>query len=135
MLSSEDLDWRTVMTAYDARRLTEQAFDFGKSDDRRHRTLDKHTLIGRSFIRFVSSIFKCELCAEMRESGKREVSVYRVLGHLNTINCMSYGSSSALSETSENRRNLSGLFEVDVPREPLSGTEACDLMRLTEPKG
>lgn len=135
MLSSEDLDWRAAMTAYDARRLTEQAFDFSKSDDRRHRTPDKHTMIGRSFIRFISLIMKCELCAEIRESGKKEVSVDQALGYLNTINCMSYGSSSALSEISKNCRNIFNLFNVDVPKEPLSGMEVCDLMRLTQPKG
>lgn len=135
MLSSKDLDWTTVMTAYDARRLTEQAFDFSKTEDKRHRTPDKHTMIGRSFIRFVSLMMKCELCAEIRESGKREMSVDQVLGYLNTINCMNYGSSSVLSEISKNCRNIFGLFDVDVPKEPLSGMEVCDLMRLTEPKG
>jgi len=135
MLSSEDLDWSTVMTAYDARRLTEQAFDFSKSDDRRHRTPDKYTMIGRSFIRFVALIMKCELCAEIRESGKREMSVDQALGYLNTINCMSYGSSSALSEISKNCRGIFDLFKVEVPKEPMAGMELCDLMLLTEPKG
>ncbi|MBR4504225.1 MAG: hypothetical protein IKP20_04565, partial [Candidatus Methanomethylophilaceae archaeon] len=88
----------TMMTAYDARRLTEQAFDFSKSEDRRHRTPDKHTMMGRSLIRFVALILKCELCAEIRESGRREMSVGQAIGYLNTINCLSYGSSSALSE-------------------------------------
>ena len=135
MLSSQDLDWTTVMTAYDARRLTEQAFDFSKSDDRRHRTSDKYTMIGRSFIRFIALIMKCELCAEIRESGKREISVGQALGYLNTINCMSYGSSSALSEISKNCRNIFSLFKMDIPKEPLSNMELCDLMLLTKPKG
>ena len=135
MLSSQDLDWTTVMTAYDARRLTEQTFDFSKSDDRRHRTFDKYTMIGRSFIRFVALILKCELCAEIRESGKREISVGQALGYLNTINCMSYGSSSALSEISKNCRNIFSLFKMDIPKEPLSNMELCDLMLLTKPKG
>ncbi len=38
----------------------EQAFDFSKSDDRRHRTPDKYTMIGRSLIRFVALILRCE---------------------------------------------------------------------------
>lgn len=134
MLSSSDLDWSTVMTAYDARRLTEQAFDFSKSEDRRHRTPDKHTMIGRSLIRFVALILKCELCAEIRESGRREISVGQAIGYLNTINCLSYGSSSALSEISKNCRSLFGLFGVDVPKEPISGVEVCDLRRLAIPK-
>ena len=134
MLSSSDLDWPTVMTAYDARRLTEQAFDFSKSEDRRHRTPDKHTMIGRSLIRFVALILKCELCAEIRESGRREISVGQAIGYLNTINCLSYGSSSALSEISKNCRSLFGLFGVDVPKEPISGVEVCDLRRLAIPK-
>ena len=135
MLSSQDLDWATVMTAYDARRLTEQAFDFSKSDDRRHRTPDKYAMIGRSFIRFVALILKCELCAEIRESGRREMSVGQSIGYLNTISCLSYGSSSALSEISKNCRGIFDLFKVDVPKEPLSGMEACDLMCLTESNG
>ena len=130
MLSSSDLDWPMVMTAYDARRLTEQAFDFSKSEDRRHRTPDKHTMIGRSMIRFVALILKCELCAEIRESGRREMSVGQAIGYLNTINCLSYGSSSALSEISKNCRSIFGLFGVDVPKEPISGVEVCDLRRL-----
>ncbi len=116
MLSSSDLDWPTVMTVYDARRLTEQAFDFSKSEDRRHRTPDKHTMIGRSLIRFVALILKCELCAEIRESGRRELSVGQAIGYLNTISCLSYGSSSALSEISKNCRSIFGLFGVDVPK-------------------
>ena len=135
MLSSSDLDWSTVMTAYDARRLTEQAFDFSKTDDRRHRTPDKYTMIGRSLIKFVSLIMKCELCAEIRESGKREMSVGQTLGYLNTINCLSYGSSSALSEISKNCRNIFGMFGVEVPNEPVLGIEVCDLRCLATPKG
>ena len=135
MLSSKDLDWRTVMTAYDARRLTEQAFDFSKTEDRRHRTADKYTMIGRSFIRFVSLILKCELCAEIRESGKKEMSVGQTLGYLNTINCLSYGSSSALSEITKNCRNIYGTFNVEVPHEPLREMEVCDLRLLLESKG
>ena len=123
------------MKAYDARRLTEQAFDFSKSDDHRHRTPDKYTMIGRSLIRFVALIMKCELCAEIRESGKREVSVDQAIGYLNTINCLSYGSSSVLSEISKNCRNLFTLFGIDVPVEPVSGVEVCDLRRLAIPKG
>ena len=135
MLSSSDLDWSTVMTAYDARRLTEQAFDFSKTDDRRHRTPDKYTMIGRSLIKFVSLIMKCELCAEIRESGKREMSVGQALGYLNTINCLSYGSSSALSEISKNCRNIFGMFGVEVPNEPVLGIGVCDLRCLATPKG
>ena len=57
------------------------------------------------------------------------------MGYLNTINCMSYGSSSALSEISKNCRGIFDLFKVEVPKEPMAGMELCDLMLLTEPKG
>ena len=113
---------------------TEQAFDFSKSEDRRHRTPDKHTMIGRSLIRFMALILKCELCAEIRESGRREMSMGQALGCLNTINCLSYGSSSALSEISKNCRGIFGLFGIDVPKEPISDVEVCDLGRLAIPK-
>ena len=55
--------------------VSEQAFDFSRSEDRMHRTADKYTMIGRSFIIFVALIMKCELCAEIRESNRREISV------------------------------------------------------------
>ena len=87
-------------------------------------------MIGRSMIRFVALILKCELCAEIRESGRREMSVGQAIGYLNTINCLSYGSSSALSEISKNCRSIFRLFGVDVPKEPISGVEVCDLRRL-----
>jgi hypothetical protein len=134
MLSSKDLDWQTVMTAYDARRLTEQAFDFSKSDDRRHRTPDKYTMIGRSLIRFVALILRCELCAEIRESDRRDLSVSQALGYLNTVNCLSYGSSSTVSEITRNCRRIFELFGVDVPKEPQRDVQVCDLMRLADSK-
>ena len=67
------------------------------------------------------------ICAERR---RREMSVGQAIGYLNTINCLSYGSSSALSEISKNCRSIFGLFGVDVPKEPISGVEVCDLRRL-----
>jgi hypothetical protein len=35
-----------------------------------------------------------------------------------------------LSEISKNCRGIFGLFGVDVPKEPISGVEICDLRRL-----
>jgi hypothetical protein len=104
--------------------VSEQAFDFSRSEDRMHRTADKYTMIGRSFIIFVALIMKCELCAEIRESNRREISVGGVLGHLNSINCLSYGSSSALSKITKRCRKIYGLFKVDAPRN-LYQTRKC----------
>lgn len=67
------------MTVCDARVLTEQAFDFSKSDDRGHRTPDKHAMVGRPFVRSVSLAFRCEPCADMRESGEEGMSVDQML--------------------------------------------------------
>jgi hypothetical protein len=68
MLSSKDLDWHTVMLAYDARRLTEQAFDHKKGETKRFYTSDKATMKGREFLLFLDLVMRCEMSAEIREA-------------------------------------------------------------------
>ena len=58
------------------------------------------------------------------------MSVSQVIGYLNTINCLSYGSPSAFSEISKNCRSPFGLFGVDVPKKLTPGIEVYDLRRL-----
>ncbi len=74
-------------------------------------------------------------CAEIRESDRRDLSVVsQALGYLNTVNCLSYGSSSTVSETTRNCRRIFELFGVDVPKEPQRDIQVCDLMHLEDSK-
>ena len=61
MFCSEIIDWGMMMAAYDARRLTEQAFDTEKERDRRIRTGDPDTMEGRYPIQFISQILLAEI--------------------------------------------------------------------------
>ena len=71
---------------------------------------------------------------EIRESDRRDLSVSQALGYLNTVNCLSYGSSSTVSEITRNCRRIFELFGVDVPKEPQRDVQVCDLMRLADLK-
>jgi hypothetical protein len=131
MLASEGVDWSVMMAAYDARRLTEQAFDCGKSGGKRFGTSDKTRMEGRTFIRFVELIMKCEMNAEIRESKcTSAVSAGGILSSLNTISARSYGSAKMLTEITKNCRNIYGMFSVEIPSEVIEATEVCDVMKL-----
>ena len=68
MLCSENIGWDLMMAAYDARRLTEQAFDTEKERDRRIRSGDPDTMEGRYLIQFISQILLAEIRAVLRET-------------------------------------------------------------------
>jgi hypothetical protein len=130
MLASQGISWDVMMNAYDARRLTEQAFDFEKSEDRRFRTSDKVRMEGRGFIRFVELMMICEMSAEIRESGRTDMSVAGTIASLNTIEARSYGSTTVLTEVTKKCREIFKAFGMAVPTAVIEGTEVCDLMRL-----
>jgi len=135
MLSSNGLDWRTVMDAYDVRRFTEQVFDAEKSDDRRHRTSDRYTMEGRLFIRFVSLILRCEITAFLRENSlDSKYSVSGILSSLNCIMSMNRGETWGLNEITANCRRIFTSFGIPVPNDVLRNVEPCDLLRLMSPK-
>ena len=130
MLASPGVPWDVMMTAYDARRLTEQAFDFWKYEDRRFRTSDKFRMEGRGFIRFVELMIKCEMAAEIRESGTSGLSVSGAIASLNTIEAKSYGTSTILSEITKNCREIFRIFKTEVPTSVIEKSEICDIRRL-----
>jgi hypothetical protein len=130
MLASPEIAWDVMMSAYDARRLTEQAFDFSKSEDRRFRTSDKIRMEGRGFIRFVELMMICEMSAEIRESGCTGMSVSEAMASLNTIEARRYGSTAILTEETKKCRDIFKAFDMVVPTKVIEGTEVCDLMRL-----
>ena len=134
MLCSQDISWELMMAAYDARRLTEQAFDTEKERDRRIRTGDPDTMKGRYLIQFISQILLAEIRATLREKDRdSRYTVEGILSILSTLNVLEYGGRKGLSEVTRNVRRVFDLFEVDVPKEPLYREEMFDLMNLINP--
>ena len=128
MLCSRDVSWELMMAAYDARRLTEQAFDTEKSSDRRLRTGNPTTLQGRYFIQFVAQILRAEIRATLREKDcDAKYTEEGLLATLSTMNILEYGGEKGISEVTRNVRKILKLFDVDVPKEPLHHAEIFDM--------
>ena len=128
MLCSQDVSWELMMAAYDARRLTEQAFDTEKSTDRRLRTGSSVTLRGRYFIQFVSQILRAEIRATLREKDSdARYTEEGLLATLSTMNVLEYGGDRGISEITRNVRRILKLFDVEVPKEPLYHAEIFDV--------
>ena len=127
MLCSENIDWGLMMAAYDARRLTEQAFDTEKERDRRIRTGDPDTMEGRYLIQFISQILLAEIRAVLREKDSdSKYSLEGILATLSTLNVLEYEGRRGLSEITRNVRDILKLFDTEVPKEPLYHTEMFD---------
>lgn len=122
MLASDCVEWDTLMTAYDARRLTEQGFDKKKGEDRRFRTSDKDTMKGREFLRFLDLILRCEISAEIREAkAMKTVTTEGVISSLDCIQVREYHGTRIITEIDRRQRSLYEIFDVPVPEEALSG--------------
>lgn len=131
MLCSQDVSWELMMAAYDARRLTEQAFDSEKTSDRRLRTGDSVTLLGRYFIQFLAQVLLAEIRATLREKDSdSKYTVEGMMATLSTLNVLQYGEQRGLSEVTKNVRRILELFSVDVPTEPMFNAEIFDMERL-----
>ena len=134
MICSPGISWELMMPAYDARRLVEQVFDTEKEQDRRLRTADPVTLEGRYFIQFIAQILQSEIKAVLREKDSdSRYTMDGLLATLNTLDVLQYGGQKGLSEVTKNVRNIFGLFDMDVPKEPLNGVEMTDLLNLMHP--
>lgn len=130
MLCSEDVSWELMMTAYDAIRLTEQAFDSEKTSDRRLRTGNHVTLNGWYFIQFVAQIMLAETRAVLRERDSDSMyTVEGLLATLSTLNVLEYNGERGLSEVTRNVRRILKLFYVEVPEEPIHHAEIYDMWK------
>lgn len=128
MLCSEDVSWELMMAAYDARRLTEQAFDTEKSTDRRLRTGNAVTLEGRYFIQFIAQILRAEIRATLRENDcDAKYTEEGLMATLSTLNVLEYGDEKGLSEITKNVRRILKLFGADVPSEPMYHVPIFDM--------
>ena len=131
MLASPGIEWETAMAAYDARRLTEQAFNFSKEESPRFYTSDKESMKGREFIRFLDLILRCEISAELREAKMDHcISVSSVVSVADCIQARRVGNTSILTEVDKAARNLFGLFGIPVPKEVVVDSQVCSLEEL-----
>ena len=116
MLTSEDIDWNTMMTIYDARAYTEQAYDRKKGENNRFRTSDKDTMRGREFLRFIDLILRCEIGARIREAGAEfKYTVDSVLSVVNCIQAREYDGVRVLSEIGKKQREIFDILRVPLP--------------------
>lgn len=134
MLCSENVSWELMMAAYDARRLTEQAFDTEKERENRRRTGDRETMEGRYMIQFVSQIMLAEIRATLREKDiDSKYTVESILTILSTLNVIEYNGQRGLSEVTKNVRTVLKLFDLEVPKEPLYHVDLSNPMDLLGP--
>lgn len=127
MLSSKDLDWHTVMRAYDARRLTEQVFDRKKGESKRFYTSDKATMKGREFLLFLDLMLRCEMSAEMREAKlEKPMSVESAISMADCVQAREYGSVRTIREIDRKEREIFRTFGVPIPKEVLTGQMIFD---------
>lgn len=134
MLCSENVSWELMMAAYDARRLTEQAFDTEKERENRRRAGDRETMEGRYMIQFVSQIMLAEIRATLREKDKgSKYTVESILTILSTLNVIEYNGQRGLSEVTKNVRTVLKMFDLEVPKEPMYHVEMSNQMDLLGP--
>ena len=131
LVTSADVTWSQSMTAYDARRLTEQAYNHSKEEDKRFRTPNKTRLNGRMMIRFISLTLKCEIAARIREANMvSKLDVTTCIESMNTIGARKYGDVSRLTEITKQCRTICEVLHVDVPTGVRENREICDMMAL-----
>ncbi len=120
MLTSEGIDWDTMMTVYDARGYTEQAFDRVKGEDGRLRTSDKNTMNGREFLKFIDLILRCEIGARIREANaESKYTVDSVLSMANCIQAREYEGVRVLSEIGKKQRDMFNSLGIPLPDQVL----------------
>lgn len=121
MLTSEGVEWDAMMTAYDARRLTEQGFDRKKGESRRFCTSDKEAMRGREFLRFLDLILVCELSVELREAKlERKVTVEGAISSLDCVQVREYHGTRYVTEIDRRQRTMLEAFGVPIPKEAVS---------------
>ncbi len=133
MLTSEGMDWGTMMTAYDSRRLVEQGFDFEKNADKRFRTSDKISMEGREFVRFIALILRCEIAALFRENKlDTKYTVDGALASLNSIMALTSGKWSRVDNVTKAHRNLYEVCGFEVPKQALKGHLSYDIVAVAD---
>ena len=117
MLASPGIPWEVMMSAYDARCLTEQAFDAYKNglDGRRLRTGDKYAAKGRLFVKLIALMMRCEISAGIREKKLEKMTVDGILRSAGNIMAVRYGDAAGITEVTKLNREICKAFGIPVP--------------------
>lgn len=131
LVTTTDVGWTEAMSAYEVRRLTEQAIDQSKGEDRRFRTSNKDRLMGRMLLRFVSIILKTEIAARIREAKMEHgLDVNTCLDIMNTILAKKYNSTYRLSEITKKARTVCETLRIRIPKDIRENEEICNFDEL-----
>lgn len=131
LVTTTDVSWTEAMSAYEVRRLTEQAFDHSKEEDKRFRTSNKDRLIGRMLLRFISVIMISEIAARIREAKmEHKLDVNDCLDIMDTIIARKYKSSGRLSEVTKIARTVCETLRIKVPEDVREKQGICDFDSL-----
>ena len=126
------------MSAYEVRRLTEQAYNHSKEEDRRFRTSNKDRLHGRMLLRFLSVTMKCEIAARIREVGMEpKLDVATCIEGMSTISARRYRGCARLTEVTKRCRTICEALKVPVPVEVRENMGICspeDLESMLQPE-
>ena len=138
LVTTPDVTWPQAMSAYEVRRLTEQAHDHSKEEDRRFRTSNKDRLHGRMLLRFLSVTMKCEIAARIREAGmESKLDVATCIEGMSTISARRYRGCARLTEVTKRCRTICEALKVPVPVEVRENMGICspeDLESMLQPE-
>lgn len=128
MLATPGTEWHVMMAAYDARRLTEQAFDAKKGESPRFGTGNPDSMQGREFLRFLDLILRCEIAAEIREAGMtRTLSVEQAVSMADCVGIRGYRGEFEVTEIDKAERRIFEALDIPVPKEPVMDVFCYDI--------
>ncbi len=118
LVTTPDVTWLQAMSAYEVRRLTEQAYNHSKEEDGRFRTSNKDRLQGRMLLRFLSVIMKCEIAARIREARmESKLDVTTCIENMSTISARRYRGCGRLTEVTKRCRTICETLKIPIPVE------------------
>lgn len=115
LLAAPGVSWGAAMLAYDARRLTEQAYDRDKGTNPRFGTGDLESMRGREFLRFLSLTMKCEISAEIREA-KADHTVESVVSMADCVRVKELDGVTRIGIIDKKEREVFALFGAELPK-------------------
>lgn len=131
LVTTPDVTWPQAMSAYEVRRLTEQAYNHSKEEDKRFRTSNKDRLQGRMLLRFLSVIMKCEIAARIREAKmESKLDVATCIENMNTISARKYRECGRLTEITKRCRTICETLNVPIPEGVRENMEIYSLESL-----
>lgn len=126
VLASEDVGWKVMMAAFDAKKHAERGFGTD-SKGRSFPASCGETMDGREFLEFLGLTIAREIEAEIREAGMAGgLTVEEVISCLNCIRIREYHGTRCITGVDNPQRKMLEAFDVPVPQEARSGQPAPD---------